>query len=156
MASVWRATDLVLDRPVAVKRLHARWQDDPELAERFRREAQVVARLSHPHLVQLLDRGEEVEGPYLVFELVEGRDLKSILRDSGPFPPAEAARICSEVARALAYAHDRGVVHRDIKAHNVLLADDGRARLTDFGIARVVAAEEQGITRTGSMLGTAD
>ena len=142
MASVWRALDTKLDRPVAVKRLHARLQDDPELEERFRREAQVVARLDHPNLVRLLDGGEEEDGsPYLVFELVEGEDLKEIVRTRGPLPPGQAARLCAQVARALAYAHQRGVVHRDIKSRNVLVTGEGDAKLTDFGIARLMAAE---------------
>ncbi|MDX6644639.1 MAG: eukaryotic-like serine/threonine-protein kinase [Miltoncostaeaceae bacterium] len=157
MASVWRALDTVLERPVAIKRLHARVQDDPELAERFRREAQVVARLSHPHLVHLLDRGEEAGTPYLVFELVEGQNLKARIREHGPLPPDEAARICAQVARALAYAHARGVIHRDNKAHNVLLTDTGEAKLADFGIARILGApEDSSLTATGMLLGTSD
>jgi eukaryotic-like serine/threonine-protein kinase len=158
MASVWRAIDTKLDRAVAVKRLHARLQDDPELEERFRREAQVVARLDHPHLVRLLDGGEEEDGsPYLVFELVEGEDLKEIVRTRGPLPPSQAARLCAQVARALAYAHQRGVVHRDIKSRNVLVTRDGDAKLTDFGIARLMAAEPgTGLTTTGMMVGTSD
>jgi eukaryotic-like serine/threonine-protein kinase len=157
MASVWRALDTVLERPVAIKRLHTRVQDDPELAERFRREAQVVARLSHPHLVHLLDRGEEAGTPYLVFELVEGQNLKARIREHGRLAPDEAARICAQVARALAYAHARGVIHRDIKAHNVLLTDTGDAKLADFGIARILGApEDSSLTATGMLLGTSD
>jgi eukaryotic-like serine/threonine-protein kinase len=157
MASVWRAQDTVLERPVAIKRLHARVQDDPELAERFRREAQVVARLSHPHLVHLLDRGEEAGTPYLVFELVEGQTLKARIRERGRLEPDEAARICSQVARALAYAHARGVIHRDIKAHNVLLTESGEAKLADFGIARILGApDDASLTATGMLLGTSD
>jgi serine/threonine-protein kinase len=142
---------------VAIKRLHARVQDDEELAARFRREAQVVARLSHPHLVHLLDRGEEGGTPYLVFELVEGRNLKARVRDEGRLPPDEAARICAQVARALAYAHARGVIHRDIKAQNVLLTETGEAKLADFGIARILGApEDSSLTATGMLLGTSD
>ena len=121
MASVWRATDTVLGRPVAVKRLHPGLIADEEHAERFRREALLVARLSHPNLVRLLDRGEDADGPYLVMELVDGENLKSLVRREGALPPEEAVRICVEVGRALAYAHAQGVVHRDIKAQNVLL-----------------------------------
>jgi len=157
MASVWRAVDTVLERPVAIKRLHSRVQDDEDLAARFRREAQVVARLSHPHLVHLLDRGEEGGTPYLVFELVEGRNLKARVRDEGRLPPDEAARICGQVARALAYAHARGVVHRDIKAQNVLLTETGEAKLADFGIARILGSpEDSSLTATGVLLGTSD
>lgn len=156
MASVWRATDTVLERPVAIKRLHARLHDDPELAERFRREGHAVARLSHPNLVRLLDQGHDGDEPFLVFELVEGRDLKTIIRRQGPLPADEAASICAQVARALASAHAAGVVHRDIKSHNVLVTPDGVAKLTDFGIARIVEAGTSGLTKTGIVMGSSD
>ncbi|MEQ9398073.1 MAG: protein kinase, partial [Longimicrobiales bacterium] len=157
MAAVWRATDTVLSRPVAVKRLHAGLVADEEHRERFRREALMVARLSHPNLVHVLDRGEDGGGPYLVLELVDGEDLKSLLRREGPLAPERAARVCSQVAQALAYAHGQGLVHRDIKAQNVLLSEDGAAKLADFGIARMVGGEhEAGLTRTDMLLGSAD
>ncbi len=156
MASVWRATDVVLERSVAVKRLHARLHDDPELAERFRREGQAVARLSHPNLVRLLDQGQEGDEPFLVFELVEGRDLKTMIRREGSLPAADAAAICAQVARALAAAHTAGVVHRDIKSHNVLVTPEGTAKLTDFGIARIIEAEGVNLTRTGIVMGSSD
>jgi len=157
MATVWRATDTVLNRPVAVKRLHAGLVADDELAERFRREALMVARLSHPNLVHVLDRGEDADGPYLVLELVEGENLKARIRREGPLPADDAVRICAQVARALEYAHGQGVVHRDIKAQNVLLSPDGTAKLADFGIARMMEAEgEASLTRTDMLLGSAD
>ena len=157
MASVWRATDTVLGRPVAVKRLHPGLIADEEHAERFRREAMLVARLSHPNLVRLLDRGEDADGPYLVMELVDGENLKSLVRREGALPPEEAVRICVEVGRALAYAHAQGVVHRDIKAQNVLLTREGGVKLTDFGIARLMEANgEPGLTRTDMLVGSAD
>lgn len=157
MASVWRATDTVLGRPVAVKRLHPGLIADEEHAERFRREALLVARLSHSNLVRLLDRGEDADGPYLVMELVDGENLKSLVRREGALPPEEAVRICVEVGRALAYAHAQGVVHRDIKAQNVLLTADGGVKLTDFGIARLMEANgEPGLTRTDMLVGSAD
>lgn len=157
MATVWRATDTVLGRQVAVKRLHAGLLSDEEHAERFRREAILVARLSHPNLVHLLDRGEDADGPYLVMELVEGENLKSLVRREGALPPAEAARICAEVGRALVYAQSQGVVHRDIKAQNVLLTSDGGVKLADFGIARLMESDgEPGLTRTDMMVGSAD
>jgi eukaryotic-like serine/threonine-protein kinase len=156
MASVWRATDTVLERTVAVKRLHARLHDDPELAERFRREGHAVARLSHPNLVRLLDQGQEGDEPFLVFELVEGRDLKTMIRRDGRLPVGEAASICAQVARALAAAHAAGVVHRDIKSHNVLVTPEGEAKLTDFGIARIVEAEGVNLTKTGIVMGSSD
>ena len=157
MASVWRATDTVLGRDVAVKRLHAGLLADEEHAERFRREALLVARLSHPNLVHLLDRGEDAQGPYLVMELVEGENLKTRVRREGALEPAEAARICAQVGRALAYAQAQGVVHRDIKAQNVLLTGDGAVKLADFGIARSIESDGQpGITRTDMLIGSAD
>ena len=157
MASVWQATDTVLDRAVAVKRLHANLIADEEHLERFRREARVVARLSHPNLVHLLDRGEDAEGPYLVMELVEGENLKARIRREGRLPPSEAARVVAQVAHALAYAHANGVVHRDIKAQNVLLTPDGHAKLADFGIARLIEVDSHsGLTRTDMLVGSAD
>ena len=157
MAAVWSATDTVLGRPVAIKRLHPGMLADEEHAERFRREALLVARLSHPNLVRLLDRGEDPEGPYLVMELVEGENLKSRIRREGALEPEEAARICGCIGEALAYAHSQGVVHRDIKAQNVLLTADGAVKLADFGIARTIEADgEEGLTRTDMLLGSAD
>ena len=157
MAAVWSATDTVLDRPVAIKRLHAGLLADAEHAERFRREAVLVARLSHPNLVRLLDRGEDADGPYLVMELVDGENLRARIRREGSLDPDEAARICAEVGRALSYAHGQGVVHRDIKAQNVLLTAEGGVKLADFGIARLIETEgEPGLTKTDMLLGSAD
>ncbi len=157
MAAVWSATDTVLGRPVAVKRLHAGLLADAEHAERFRREAMLVARLSHPNLVHLLDRGDDPEGPYLVMELVEGENLKTRIRRDGALDPEDAARVCAQVGRALAYAHAQGVVHRDIKAQNVLMAPDGAVKLADFGIARLMEPDGQhGLTRTDMLMGSAD
>jgi serine/threonine-protein kinase len=157
MASVWRATDTTTGVAVAVKRLHARLQDDDELMRRFQREGAAVARLSHPNLVRLLDQGGDAVGePFLVFELVDGRDLKTIIRQHGRLPPERAATVCAQVARALAAAHDQGVVHRDIKSHNVLVTNDGVAKLTDFGIARIIEADTVGLTKTGIVLGSSD
>jgi eukaryotic-like serine/threonine-protein kinase len=157
MAAVWSATDTVLGRTVAIKRLHAGLLADEEHAERFRREAVLVARLSHPNLVHLLDRGEDADGPYLVMELVEGENLKSRIRREGALDADEAARICGQVGRALAYAHSQGVVHRDIKAQNVLLSPHGEVKLADFGIARLMEADDgEALTRTDMLLGSAD
>lgn len=157
MATVWRAHDTVLDRPVALKRLRPSLLDDQEAVDRFRREAETVARLAHPGLVHLLDRGEDDEGPFLVMELVDGEDLKSRIRRDGALDPAEAVRICAQVARALDHAHHNGIVHRDIKSQNVLLAKDGTAKLTDFGIARLMEGHhDMGLTRTGMLVGSSD
>lgn len=157
MAAVWSATDTVLGRRVAVKRLHAGMLDDPDHAERFRREAMLVARLSHPNLVHLLDRGDDPDGPYLVMELVEGENLKSLVRREGALEPDEAARVCALVGRALAYAHGQGVVHRDIKGQNVLITSDRGVKLADFGIARLMEADgQEGLTRTDVLMGSAD
>lgn len=157
MATVWRAHDTVLEREVALKRLRPSLMSDPESAERFRREAETVARLTHPGLVRLLDRGEDAEGPFLVMELVEGEDLKARIRREGRLDPHEAARICAEVARALDHAHRHGIVHRDIKSQNVLIDVEGRAKLTDFGIARLMESHaDSGLTRTGMLMGSSD
>ncbi|MDX6556643.1 MAG: eukaryotic-like serine/threonine-protein kinase [Miltoncostaeaceae bacterium] len=157
MATVWRATDTVLDRHVAVKRLHPTLTADEELAERFRREARLVARLSHPNLVHLLDRGEDDQGPYLVMELVQGENLKSRIKRDGAMSVEEAVSVVGQVASALAYAHEQGVVHRDIKAQNVLLQPDGHAKLADFGIARLMEVDgTPGLTRTDVLMGSAD
>jgi tRNA A-37 threonylcarbamoyl transferase component Bud32 len=157
MATVWSATDTVLGRPVAVKRLHAGLLSDAEHAERFRREAMLVARLSHPNLVHLLDRGEDPEGPYLVMQLVEGENLKALVRRQGALDPDEAARVCAQVGRALVYAHGQGVVHRDIKGQNVLITPGGGVKLADFGIARLIESDDQhGLTRTDMLMGSAD
>lgn len=154
MASVWRATDTVLGRHVAVKRLHRRFLDDPEQAARFEREASVVARLTHPAVVKLLDRGEDEDGVFLVFELVEGEDLKARIARDGKLAPREAASVCAQIARGLEHAHGQGVVHRDITARNILLTPDGHAKLADFGVAHEV--EAAGLTSTGAMVGTSE
>jgi eukaryotic-like serine/threonine-protein kinase len=157
MASVWRATDEGTGAVVAVKRMHPRVQEDADLLVRFRREAQVVARLDHPCIVRLIDEGaDDDDGPYIVFELVEGTTLKALIRQRGHLSPAEAASIASQIARGLELAHRSGIVHRDIKSHNILVTDDGVAKLTDFGIARLLDGMQDGLTRTGTVLGTSD
>jgi len=142
---------------VAVKLMHPRVQDDPDLITRFRREADVVSRLDHPCIVRLLDQGAaDEDGPYIVFELVDGTTLKALIRQRGALDPAEAASITSQVARGLELAHRSGIVHRDIKSHNILVTDAGVAKLTDFGIARLLDGMQDGLTRTGTVLGTSD
>ncbi|ABG03698.1 serine/threonine protein kinase [Rubrobacter xylanophilus DSM 9941] len=157
MATVYLGRDEVLDRPVAVKILRGGF-DDPETAGRFRREGRTAARLSHPNVVQVYDAGEgELEGrrvSYIVMEYVPGGDLGRMIRERGPLPGPELARIGAEVAAGLAHAHGRGVIHRDVKPPNVLLDEQGTPKLADFGIARVLDATVQA-TRTGVYLGTA-
>lgn len=157
MATVWRAVDEDSGRVVAVKLMHPRVQDDPDLITRFRREADVVSRLDHPCIVRLLDQGAaDEDGPFIVFELVDGVTLKALIRQRGALDPAEAASIASQVARGLELAHRSGIVHRDIKSHNILVTDSGVAKLTDFGIARLLDGMQDGLTRTGTVLGTSD
>ncbi len=152
MADVHRATDTVLAREVAVKLLRSTADQASDRA-RFTAEARTLAGLSHRGLVTVLDAGVDEEHPFLVMELVEGPTLGARLAD-GPLPAAEAARIGQQVADALSYAHGRGVVHRDVKPGNVLLAPDGRVKLADFGIARLIGDTVRH-TQTGTAVGTA-
>jgi serine/threonine protein kinase len=142
MAVVWEAQDALLDRHVALKLLHAQFADDPEFLERFRREARAAARLSHPNIVSIYDVGEDAEmhTPFIVMELVDGGNLKDEIRRSAPLADAEIRSIGAALASALAYAHQRGLIHRDVKPQNVLLGEDRRPRLTDFGIAQAMAS----------------
>lgn len=152
MATIYRAHDAQLGRDVAVKLLRPQYGRDPDFLARFRDEARSVAALSHPNIVQVFDYGEDESGPYIVMELVEGDDLASIIRDTGPLPPRQAARIAAEIAKALHAAHGRGIVHRDVKPSNVLVSRDGRVKVADFGIARALA--ESQLTLPGTTLGS--
>ena len=154
MSSVWEAYDEELGRPVAIKLLHARRLESADAVDRFEREARTLALLAHPGIVTVIDRGETDGRPFIVCELVDGRDLHERIALEGPLPMREALAIAVQVAAALAYAHARGVIHRDVKPHNVLLTDDGHAKLTDFGIARVDDAPA--LTNPGRVLGTGD
>lgn len=156
MSRVYRARDNQLGRRVAVKILHERYADDPEYVERFRREALAVARLNHPNIVTVIDRGEADGLQYIVFEHVEGEDLKRLVARNGPLPVRRALELAVQVGRALAFAHANGVVHRDVKPQNVLVREGG-AKVTDFGIARAddLALEDEE-TETGTVLGTGD
>ena len=154
MSSVWKAEDRLLDRTVAIKVLHEQFTTDEEYVERFRREARSVAQLSHPNIVTVIDRGESDGRQYIVFEYVEGENLKQLLERSGPLPVRDALLLALQMARALGFAHERGLIHRDVKPQNVLLNDDGQAKMTDFGIARSVDVE--GMTITGTVLGTSE
>ena len=142
MATIHEAMDLRLERPVAIKLLRPEVARDADLADRFRREALAATVLRHPNIVACLDTGTDKGQPFLVMDLVDGEDLAARLKRSGRLPPVTAARIGLDVARALSVAHVRGIVHRDVKPGNILLASDGRAMVTDFGIARLAADAE--------------
>jgi serine/threonine-protein kinase len=161
MSTVYRAFDTVLERPVAIKLMHREMARDGDQLERFRREARAVAQLNHPHIVQIIDAGEEEswEGslhptPYIVFEYVEGETLKARIRRLGRLGVPEAIAYAIEIARALHAAHERNIVHRDVKPQNVLVDVEGSAKVTDFGIARTL--DEDGLTSDGRVLGTTD
>jgi serine/threonine-protein kinase len=154
MSTVYRAFDLTLERPVAIKLMHREIASDSDQLERFRREARAVARLSHPHIVGVIDAGEDEQRPYIVFEYVEGETLKERIRRMGRLPIDEAIAYTIEIARALGCAHSHHIVHRDIKPQNVLIDAEGSAKVTDFGIAR--SLQEEGLTADGRVLGTTD
>jgi eukaryotic-like serine/threonine-protein kinase len=154
MSTVYLAQDEVLDRPVAVKLLHREISEEADQLERFRREARAAARLSHPNLVGVIDAGEDEGRPYIVFEYVPGDTLKQRIQGTGPLPVDEAVAYAIEIGRGLIAAHGRKLVHRDVKPQNVLIDPDGRAKVTDFGIAR--SLESHGLTATGRVLGTTD
>ena len=154
MSSVYRGFDPTLERWVAIKLMHRDISSDPDQLERFRREARAVAQLNHPHVVTVIDAGEDEGAPYIVFEYVEGETLKDRIRRNGRLPVAEAVAYAIEIGRALECAHSHRLVHRDVKPQNVLIDPDGRAKVTDFGIAR--SLEAQGLTATGRVLGTTD
>ena len=152
MAIVWRAVDERLGRPVAIKVLREQFASDAELVERFRREAQAAASLSHPNVVQIFDVGRDGGRPFIVMELVDGLSLKELLRRHGRLSPPAAVAVAVGVARALAHAHRHGVVHRDIKPHNILLTTEGLVKVADFGIARAASATL--LTQAGTVLGS--
>ena len=154
MSTVYLARDETLERSVAVKVMHAGISDQPDQIERFRREARAVAQLSHPNVVAVIDAGEDAGHPYIVFEYVQGETLKHRIDRLGGLPVDEAAAYAIEIGRGLAVAHARRLVHRDVKSQNVLIDADGRAKVTDFGIA--LSLESDGLTKTGRVLGTTD
>jgi serine/threonine-protein kinase len=155
MSAVYRARDVSLERHVALKILHEYHGADAETLERFRREARAVAQLSHPNIVTVIDRGEDDGRQYIVFEHVEGENLKELVERTGPLPVRRALELTAEIGSALAFAHKHGLVHRDVKPQNVLLNGDGKAKVTDFGIARSLDVE-RGVTQTGTVLGTSN
>jgi serine/threonine-protein kinase len=155
MSSVFRAHDRLLDRKVALKILHQQYSGDDDYVERFRREARSVAALSHPNIVTVIDRGEYDGRQFIVFEYIEGENLKRLIERRGPAPVSTALELAMEIARGLSFAHQQGLVHRDVKPQNVLLNGDGHAKVTDFGIARSLDVQH-GMTQTGTVLGTSD
>jgi tRNA A-37 threonylcarbamoyl transferase component Bud32 len=154
MSTVYLARDETLDRPVAVKVMHREMSEQADQLERFRQEARAVAKISHPNVVSVIDAGEDGGHPYIVFEYVEGETLKQRIARIGALDIQEAIAYAIEIARGLSIAHARNLVHRDIKPQNVLIDDEGRAKLTDFGISRQL--EQDGMTATGRVLGTTD
>ncbi|MEX2658558.1 MAG: Stk1 family PASTA domain-containing Ser/Thr kinase [Acidimicrobiales bacterium] len=154
MAEVFLARDALLDRPVALKVLFPEFATDPSFVERFRREAQSAANLSHPNIVSVYDWGEEDGTYFIVMEYVEGRSLAQIIKDEGPLHPDRAADITADTAAALGFAHRNGVVHRDVKPGNILINPSGTVKVADFGIARAVSTSEN-LTQTGTVMGTA-
>src|ERR1039458_9944482 len=168
MSTVYRAFDTVLERPIAIKLMHREIATDSDQLERFRREARSVARLNHPHIVTVIDAGEEPSPesalddqgtlgggggtPVILLEYVEGETLKALIRREGPLEITSAIAYAIELARALGAAHERLIVHRDVKPQNVLIGVEGSAKITDFGIARTLS--EVGLTMDGRVLGT--
>jgi serine/threonine-protein kinase len=156
MAEVYRARDDLLGREVAIKVLHDRYSRDHSFVERFRREAQSAANLSHPNIVALYDYGADGDTYFIVMEFIEGRSLSEIISSEGPLLPERAADIASDVAKALDRAHSSGLVHRDVKPGNIMITDTGQTKVTDFGIARALSGDgEQTMTQTGMVIGTA-
>jgi len=152
MALVYKAQDLLLNRFVAVKILRQQFVHDEEFIQRFRREAQSAASLSHPNVVSIYDVGQEDETHYIVMEYVEGSNLNEIIKERAPLQTEEAVRIASQICDALEHAHQNHIIHRDIKPHNILIGKNGRVKVTDFGIARAVTSST--ITQTGSVVGS--
>jgi serine/threonine-protein kinase len=155
MSSVFRAHDQLLDRKVALKILHEQYATDADYVERFRREARSVAALSHPNIVTVIDRGDHDGRQFIVFEYIEGENLKRLIERRGPAPVTTALELAIQIARGLSFAHQQGLIHRDVKPQNVLLNGNNEAKVTDFGIARSMDVKH-GMTHTGTVLGTSD
>ena len=154
MAVVYEATDMRLDRVCALKIMHPNLGDDDDFAGRFVREARSAAKLSHPHVVAVFDQGDDNGTLFLAMEYIPGHTLRDLIRKEAPMPPAKALALIDPVLSALAAAHHSGMIHRDVKPENVLLADDGRVKVADFGLARAVSAETQHTATGGILIGT--
>jgi serine/threonine protein kinase len=152
MAVVYRARDELLDRDVAVKVLREQYAADEDFVRRFRQEARNAAALAHPNIAPVFDTGVDAGVEYIVIQLVDGPDLEAVLAERGRLPLAEALRITTAVAEALHVAHERGIVHRDMKPGNIMLASDGEVRVVDFGIARALG--DARTTNPGLLLGS--
>jgi serine/threonine-protein kinase len=156
MAEVFLARDRLLDRPVAIKILFPEFATDPAFVARFRREAQSAANLTHPNIVGVYDWGKERGTYYIVMEYVDGRSVSEMIRSDGPLDPKRAAALAAEVAAGLGFAHSKGVVHRDVKPGNILIAKNGEVKVADFGIAWAMTSDaEDNLTQAGSVMGTA-
>jgi serine/threonine protein kinase len=153
MATVYEATDLRLDRTVAVKVMHPGLGDDDEFAARFVAEARAAAKLSHPNVVAVFDQGNDDGTVFLAMELIPGHTLRDTIGKEAPLSPARALALLEPVVSALANAHRAGLIHRDVKPENVLIADDGRVKVADFGLAKAMSATTQH-TATGVLIGT--
>ncbi len=154
MSHVYQARDTILNRIVTVKILRSDLAEDKDFVRRFQVEAQAVASLSHPNIVSIYDVGQENGLPYLVMEYVEGLTLKGIIQKEGPLSPAETVNLGVQVCAALTHAHERGIIHRDIKSHNILVTPGGRVKVTDFGLARVLSVPSATVTRSGTVMGS--
>src|SRR4051794_5417745 len=154
MGTVYRAMHQALQQPRAIKVLRPELATDTDVVERFRREAMIAAGLRHPNIVLIYDVAEHEDVHYMVMELLEGVSLRELVRSATPLPLDRAIRLLRPLAAALDYAHDRGIIHRDVKPGNVMIAPDDRVTLVDFGIAR--AAEASRLTRSGTVIGTAE
>jgi serine/threonine protein kinase len=154
MANVYKARCTILNRIVTVKILKSELAADKDFVRRFQVEAQAVASLSHPNIVSIYDVGEENGLPYLVMEYVEGSNLKEIIQERGPLSPSETVNIGLQACAALAHAHGKGIIHRDIKPHNIMVTPGGRIKVTDFGLARVLSVPSGTMTQSGTVMGS--
>src|SRR5262249_21638725 len=154
MSSGYKARDTLLERNVALKVLHDQYTTDDALVGRFNLQARAVAQLSHPNIVTVIDRGEDGGKQFIVFEYIDGENLKELVVRKGRLSVGDALEVALQIARGLGFAHEHGVVHRDVKPQNVLLNGDGQAKVTDFGIARTLAVD--GVTQTGTVMGTSN